>query len=741
MKAKFTALAFLGVFYGSVASSQIIVPSSDDNLIEVPISETVEIDRHGICRRITNSGITFSFIVPTRSPEEWSEGNLSFLNSPPLIASIEDCLTAPVPNVEGFFITPFVDVFGVPTFTDVFSNQVIVSGFTDTIPVSISLNNSSRFRINGGAWVTSGDVSDGDMIELRHVSSGTNNGVVTTNIQIGGFSGNWSSTASSNHANCSFSSFGAGGATGSDNFRGIIPNDTVKVRLFDGSGARQFERDANAPIQETISIGFPPVNVSCLPNGPVPVWINNFSSSPVTAAESEFSLATNEAQLLGLSVNGSPPSMGVLFNRSTDVLELAYRASNGTSFSSYSININGSLIRGMSRMNAFNISHALMHPTTVGQPINGLLASDSFSSRFATVAGSGSPIVIQGRTLSSEQFYAGTGARSIDEFDLWPITITEPLRIRTLRSYTPFHNGNCSTTFPCETTQMSISTNGGSTWSAWLNEGTERDVNPGDLVQLRIRTGGTSGGTGRTSMNAQIVTSDFSNILLDVGVSWANIPASPNAFPNTIASWGETITSQEMVVGIPTGGIIVNNRRCSTTSISAFNIPFGYTNTSLVLNGNSVGIGNTQICNGDILQIRTTLPSSPGANPSRFTLNSGSGWTQKTWDVTGGQPLTGGQFVDGSSPSSGVVTFSGFAPNSSVNFRLDLDGAFSNTRIGANGSFTPFRFSSPVETSFNADGSGNINVQIATNSSSRVVHTLRLTASDGRTITRVWTQN
>ena len=88
----------------------------------------------------------------------------------------------------------FTDQTDVAHNTLITSNSVTISGIDAPTPVSINGDGSSEFRINGGSWVTSGDIEDGQSLELRLTSSASATTLHSATVNVGGVSEQWDVT-------------------------------------------------------------------------------------------------------------------------------------------------------------------------------------------------------------------------------------------------------------------------------------------------------------------------------------------------------------------------------------------------------------------------------------------------------------------------------------------------------------------------------------------------------------------
>jgi hypothetical protein len=74
------------------------------------------------------------------------------------------------------------------------SNSVTITGIYAPTPVTITGDGSPEFRIDGGAWVTSGNIDDGQTLELRLTSANAMSTARTATVDVGGVTATWSVT-------------------------------------------------------------------------------------------------------------------------------------------------------------------------------------------------------------------------------------------------------------------------------------------------------------------------------------------------------------------------------------------------------------------------------------------------------------------------------------------------------------------------------------------------------------------
>jgi hypothetical protein len=76
----------------------------------------------------------------------------------------------------------FVDKTDQPPSTYISSNTVLISGITSPSPIAIT---NGEFRINGGSWITSSNINNGETLQLRILTAPTLSTPKTMSITIG----------------------------------------------------------------------------------------------------------------------------------------------------------------------------------------------------------------------------------------------------------------------------------------------------------------------------------------------------------------------------------------------------------------------------------------------------------------------------------------------------------------------------------------------------------------------------
>lgn len=85
----------------------------------------------------------------------------------------------------------FVDQTDVAISTPITSNSVTINGIDAATAVSISGDGSPQFRIDGGSWVSSGTINNGQTLEIQLTSSSLNSDTFTATITVGDASSDW----------------------------------------------------------------------------------------------------------------------------------------------------------------------------------------------------------------------------------------------------------------------------------------------------------------------------------------------------------------------------------------------------------------------------------------------------------------------------------------------------------------------------------------------------------------------
>lgn len=88
----------------------------------------------------------------------------------------------------------FTDQISVALSTLIESNTLNINGIDDGTSISITGDGSPQFRINGGSWVTSGTIDDGDTLQLRLTSNASPSTTNSATVTIGTESDQWDVT-------------------------------------------------------------------------------------------------------------------------------------------------------------------------------------------------------------------------------------------------------------------------------------------------------------------------------------------------------------------------------------------------------------------------------------------------------------------------------------------------------------------------------------------------------------------
>ena len=88
----------------------------------------------------------------------------------------------------------FVDITGQPTSTQIGSNSITITGIDAPTPVSVSGQGAPLFININGAWMVSGNITNGQTLGVRMTSAASNNTTYTVTINVGGVTDSWSVT-------------------------------------------------------------------------------------------------------------------------------------------------------------------------------------------------------------------------------------------------------------------------------------------------------------------------------------------------------------------------------------------------------------------------------------------------------------------------------------------------------------------------------------------------------------------
>lgn len=87
----------------------------------------------------------------------------------------------------------FTDLVNQELNTLLTSNVITISGINTTTPVSVT-GTGAQVSINGGAWATSGNITNGQTLAVRLTSSSSNSTAMTATVNVGGVTDVWSVT-------------------------------------------------------------------------------------------------------------------------------------------------------------------------------------------------------------------------------------------------------------------------------------------------------------------------------------------------------------------------------------------------------------------------------------------------------------------------------------------------------------------------------------------------------------------
>lgn len=125
----------------------------------------------------------------------------------------------------------FTDQTGVELSTLITSNSITIAGINTSTPVSVSGGGSPQISIAGGAWGTSGNITNGQSLQVRLTSSASYVTANTATVNVGGVTDDWSVTTRPDvtPGSQTFST------AGSFNFT-VPAHNTLTVEVWGGGG-------------------------------------------------------------------------------------------------------------------------------------------------------------------------------------------------------------------------------------------------------------------------------------------------------------------------------------------------------------------------------------------------------------------------------------------------------------------------------------------------------------------------
>lgn len=122
----------------------------------------------------------------------------------------------------------FTDQTGVATSTLITSNSVTITGIDASTPVSVSGDGSPEIRINGGGWATSGNIENGQTLEVRLTSNAANSTMNSATVDVGGVTDQWDVTTEASDPCAGSPSVGTTCSDGSI-YAGLSPDGNVAM--------------------------------------------------------------------------------------------------------------------------------------------------------------------------------------------------------------------------------------------------------------------------------------------------------------------------------------------------------------------------------------------------------------------------------------------------------------------------------------------------------------------------------
>ena len=182
----------------------------------------------------------------------------------------------------------FTDQTGVAISTQITSNSVTITGITGSVNVSVTGDGSPEVRINGGSWVTSGIIQNGQGLEVRLTSSASYTTTHSATVTVDTENDQWDVTTEDN--SCP-------GTPGAGDEGCVMPDGSVYAGLSLDGNVAMYTTPADAPSQIARNDGTGKYVDTAM--------VNCTDSTPGTASSCQTGEA-NTALLIGLSGSGSP---------------------------------------------------------------------------------------------------------------------------------------------------------------------------------------------------------------------------------------------------------------------------------------------------------------------------------------------------------------------------------------------------------------------------------------------------
>ncbi len=225
----------------------------------------------------------------------------------------------------------FNDVTNAPTstLTTPTPATVTVSGINTSTSVSVSGQGTPQISINGGAWTTSGIITNGQTLAVRLTSAAANNTAYAATIDVGGVTDGWSVTTEADP--CTTGPIGTVCTSDGAKYIGAISGARIYARSTDSSSSIR-HKNSNSNTTGTdgttngstntdamISAGSHPIATTCRAHGPqwyVPARneLTLFWTNRATLNLSSMGLNTSGSYYWSSSQDGSPDAWARRFN-------------------------------------------------------------------------------------------------------------------------------------------------------------------------------------------------------------------------------------------------------------------------------------------------------------------------------------------------------------------------------------------------------------------------------------------
>ena len=484
----------------------------------------------------------------------------------------------------------FADQSGVALSTLVESNIQTISGVDVAVPVSVSGDGAPQIRINGGSWVTSGTISDGQSLQVRMTGGAVGGVTRTATVMIGGVSDTWSVTTVSDITPDAFTFTDQTGVAVST----LTTSNTITISGINSAAAVSVS-----------GAGSPQISI----NGGAWVTSGTITNGQTLQARLTSNSAGGVANSATINVGGVTDSWSVTTISDTAPDAFTFTDQTGVAVSTL-VTSNLIAISGINFAAPVSVSGAGSPQISInggawvasGTITNGQTLQVRLTSNATGGVANSATVNVGGVTDSwSVTTVSDTAPNAFTFTDQTGVAVSTLITSNTI-TISGINAGTAVSVSGTGSPQISI--NGG----AWATSGT---ITNGQTLQVRLTSNATGGVANSATIDIGGVTDSWSVTTVS--------DTTPNAFTFTdqtgVAVSTLTTSNTITISGINTG---------ATASVSGAGSP------QISING-AAWVTSGTIANGQTLQVRLTSNATGGVANSA-TVNVGG--VTDSWSVT-----------------------------------------------------------------------------------------------------------